>query len=96
MLLLRKEKEYWKPVFDYKYYANHNKDIRSKFGMDEKDLLKHFICFGMIEGRKANDKFDVSVYIECNYDVAMKLKDDTRAYYLHYINDGIMEDRRCI
>ena len=30
VLLLRKEKEYWKPVFDDKYYANHNKDIRSK------------------------------------------------------------------
>lgn len=91
--LLRKDISFWKPVFDAKYYAEYNKDIFDVFGTDEKALLKHFIRYGMYEGRIANKFFDINVYMSCNPDVAEERMYDRRLCYLHYITDGMMEGR---
>lgn len=92
--LLSKKIEYWAPVFDAEYYSKNNKDIFEVFGTNEKALLKHFINYGMYEGRKANDEFDINVYINCNSDVAEQWKLDKRQIYLHYIEHGKRENRR--
>lgn len=92
--LLRKELSYWAPVFDARYYAQCNEDIRELVGVEEQALLRHFIRFGMREGRRANAEFDIDVYMRCNPDVADRWKFDKRACCLHYLSDGRVEGRR--
>lgn len=94
--LLAKDSEYWKPVFDAKQYMKYNPDIAEVYGDDSKALLKHFICYGMLEERRAKDDFDVSAYLLFNPDVANVLGNDSRAYYLHYIENGQNEGRRAV
>ncbi len=92
--LLKKERSYWNPVFDAQYYAQCNEDIRELVGLDELALLRHFIRFGMREGRRASMEFDIDVYMRCNPDVADRWKFDKRACCLHYLEDGRLEGRR--
>ena len=92
--ILKKDLQFWSPVFDADYYAEHNEDIAKAIGTDKKKLLKHFIKYGMYEGRIANSTFDVNVYINYNQDVVDYCKTDMRLYYLHYIMNGKEEKRR--
>lgn len=92
--LLSKPLEYWKPVFDSCCYVKYNSDIADKYGNDQNALLQHFILYGMSEGRKANEFFDVNVYMGCNPDIMESCGVDRRLYYLHYIENGIYEKRK--
>lgn len=92
--LLKKSKEYWRSVFDADYYAEYNRDIYDVCGNDEKKLLRHFIRYGMNEGRRANEEFDLYAYMLFNPDIVKVCKMDKRAYYLHYIENGRSEKRR--
>lgn len=92
--LLKKDKSYWEPVFDAEYYMEHNKDIYDVYGNNKDELLKHFICYGMNEGRRANDEFDLGAYMLFNPDITKVWKLDRRAYYLHYIENG-KKEKRC-
>ena len=94
--LLSLDKEYWNPVFDLTFYTDNNPDVKQVFGNDEKKILHHFICMGMVEGRRACAGFDVNMYMAYNPDVVEELKYDTRQYYLHYIACGYNEGRRAI
>lgn len=91
--LMKKDKEYWKPVFDAVFYAQHNEDIYNVYGNNTDELLRHFICHGMSEGRRANADFDITVYMLYNPDIVRVCKLDKRAYYLHYIENGKKEQR---
>ncbi len=92
--LLKKEKSYWNPVFNASDYASFNQDIREQFGMNEEKLLRHFICYGMREGRRASRSFDVYAYCDCNPDVEQLYGGDLRDVYLHYIECGQKEKRK--
>lgn len=92
--LMKKGLDYFAPIFDPKYYFEHNKDIQSSVGTDEMALLKHFICYGMYEGRIANEDFDIIAYERYNPDVVTLWKFDQRACYLQYITKGKEEGRR--
>ena len=48
-------------------------------------ILRHFICYGMREGRRASRSFDVYAYCDCNPDVEQLYGGDLRDVYLHYI-----------
>lgn len=94
--LLSLDEEYWKLVYDPVFYVDNNPDIKHVYGIDEKKILHHFICMGMVEGRRACAGFDVHTYMAYNPDVVKELKYDTRQYYLHYITTGYQEGRRAI
>ncbi len=93
-MLFKKKMEYFKPVFDPVYYAQHNEDIRKVLGMDEGALFRHFIVYGMNEGRRANEDFDVWAYAKYNRDVLQAQEWRWRGCYLHYIEYGKKEGRR--
>lgn len=77
-------------VFDMDYYAKANPDVSSAWG---KNVLSHFVQFGMDEGRQGNEEFNVKFY-KGNYpDLAAAYGDDWKAYYLHYMNEGKAEGR---
>lgn len=92
--MLDKGIDYWRPVFDPKYYAEQNRDIAAAFGTQEDALFNHFIRFGSFEGRQASKDFDVERYLEYNPDVAESCVMDKRAAYMHYIEYGMKEKRR--
>lgn len=93
-MLFKKKMEYFKPVFDPVYYALHNEDISKVLGMDEGALFRHFIVYGMDEGRRANEDFDVRAYAKYNRDVLQAQEWRWRGCYLHYIEYGKKEGRR--
>ncbi len=82
-------------VYDPEYYYNTYKDVAAAFGYDEKALIKHFVEYGMREGRCGNDKFNVLKYKYSftNRDLKDAFGDDLPAYYIHYISCGKAEGR---
>lgn len=81
-------------IFDAKYYAENNLDIKEAVGDDEKELLNHFLEYGMKEGRVGIKNFDVTYYKENNPDLAETFGNDLSLYYKHYIEFGHKEGRK--
>lgn len=94
--LLKKNDNYWSPIFNSDVYCKYNPDIVEALGTDKRKLLHHFICYGMSEGRKASETFDVYAYFEFNPDIAELYSNDKKEAYLHYLENGIRENRRAI
>ena len=81
------------PVFDAKYYLNRYSDLKSAFGSDYAAALKHFVDYGIGEGRRASESFDVTLY-KANYpDLQELFGDDNTKYVDHYLDYGINEGR---
>ena len=56
-------------------------------------VLKHFVNYGMKEGRQASADFNV-IYYKNNYlDLINAFGNNTKSYYMHYINYGKRENR---
>ena len=89
------------PVYDGAYYAAAHGDVRSactrRVGqvalLDDQALLAHFVNWGMAEGRRASDGFDVHAYRARYGDLRAAYGSDLRAYYMHYVNYGQREGR---
>ncbi len=82
-------------VFDHDYYIRKYPDIKAAFGDDHVKTLKHFINFGIKEGRMGNEYFDVHSYKKAYPDLRKAFGDDLRKYYQHYIKYGKKEGRIC-
>lgn len=85
--LLHKKNSYWEPVFDAQYYAQQNGDVIGVFGSDERSLLRHFIYYGMYEGRLAKEGLDMEAYVRGMPELADRWIEDRRACYMYYIAD---------
>ncbi len=81
-------------VFDSKYYADNNPDIKAVYGYDEQGLIAHFIAYGIKEGRPSSATFHIKYYLENNGDLQAAFKNDYSAAYNHFINNGCKEYRR--
>lgn len=81
-------------IFNADYYYNLYPDLQTTIGKDANALLKHFIEFGMKEGRVGNATFNVKAYMKNNPDLVGLLKSyDLTLYFKHYVNYGIKEGR---
>ena len=81
-------------IFDAEHYYNMYPDLQSAIGKDEAALLKHFIEYGMKEGRVGNASFNVKAYMKNNPDLVGLLKsNDLTLYFKHYANFGRKEGR---
>lgn len=80
-------------VYDYNYYVTRYADIAQAYLNDEDAVLKHFIDYGMAEGRQANVAFNVLSYRALYVDLQNAFGYDLKSYYLHYINYGQKEGR---
>ena len=81
------------PVYDFNYYISRNADVKAVLGMDQTAVLKHFVDWGMGEGRQGNAEFNVYVYHDRYGDIQKVLGEDWKAIYMHYLNWGIAEGR---
>lgn len=80
-------------VYDYNYYIEHNADVKAACGSNQREVLKHFVTYGMKEGRRASADFDVKSYRNAYVDLRKAYGTDLTKYYMHYINYGKKENR---
>ena len=90
--LTLKEKPY-EAVYNYDYYVAANPDVTAVVGTKRSDVFKHFVDYGMAEGRRANEVFDVRSYYNEYPDLRRQFGDNLSAYYQHYITYGKAEGR---
>ena len=88
-------------VFDHKFYADANADLKAAFGYDKTKLFNHFINNGSKENRygKTISTFNVEVYASHSPDLVKAfgaLPQNGLAYYKHYCTNGYKENRRVI
>ncbi|MGN0496596.1 MAG: hypothetical protein ACI4GW_10255 [Lachnospiraceae bacterium] len=81
-------------VFNVGYYANKYADLRKVYGFDDVAYLKHFVNYGMKEGRQGSSDFNVNSYKNRYKDLQKAYGNDLMKYYLHYINYGKKEGRK--
>lgn len=87
------ERSAYRAVFDASYYYNTYPDVAAAFGMDEEQLLNHFINFGVKEGRSASAEFNPQAYRQRYADLQQAFGSDMAAYCAHYVNYGQSEGR---
>ena len=82
-------------VYNFDYYRNKYPDIQNAFGknLDDIGALRHFVNYGMKEGRKGSENFDPRVYRENYADLQNAFGTNWPRYYSHYLNYGIHENR---
>ena len=80
-------------IFNAKYYADSNPDVKEAFGYDEESLYQHYLTFGLSEGRAASPVFDVVAYREMYGDLDEAFGDNWDAYVEHYFTYGVEEHR---
>lgn len=79
-------------VYDQKYYSS-LPDIKQAFGTNQTAIFKHFLDYGMKEGRQANAEFNVKVYKAKNPDLVSAFGNDYKKYFTHYMQYGYKENR---
>ena len=88
-------------VYDPDYYLEHNADVKGcytkKVGalslVDDAAVLRHFVGYGMAEGRRGNEAFDVYGYKTRYPDLRRAYGNSLKPYYLHFIKFGNKEGR---
>jgi uncharacterized protein YraI len=70
-------------VYDYSYYRSHNSDLVSALGNDSRNYIRHFVEYGMDEGRQANARFNVYSYRNSHTSLKNKFGNSLKRYYLY-------------
>lgn len=83
-------------TFDAQYYYDKYPDLQAALGFDEDALYKHYLNYGLKEGRSGSEAFNCAVY-KANYaDLRKAFGKNFFAYCLHYETYGQAEGREAI
>lgn len=80
-------------VYDFNYYISKYPDIKAAYGNNPAGALRHFVTYGMDEGRQGSASFYVWYYRGNYADLILAYGDDLKPYYLHYVAYGQREGR---
>ena len=80
-------------VYKYDYYKENYPDIAQSCNYNKYDMLKYFIDYGMSQGQRASEDFDVNVYYRTYEDLRQTFGGNLKRYYQHYIEYGYNEGR---
>jgi len=83
-------------VYDFCYYTKRYPDIMKAYGRDPAGAIRHFILYGIKEGRQAESSFNVISYQNNYPDLRAAFgtsKDDLMKYVVHYLTYGKAEHR---
>ena len=80
-------------VFDAEYYADSYPDLKKAFGYNEKALYRHYMTFGLKEGRNGSKVLNVVAYRNAYPDLQAAFGDKWDAYVDHYFTFGKSEGR---
>lgn len=81
-------------IFNPAYYLKAYPDVNSYVAGDYQRALIHFVQYGMSEGRRGNEIFDVKFYKNDNIDLQNAYGNDLKKYYYHYLTYGLTEGRQ--
>lgn len=82
------------PIFDAEYYSETHEDLARAFRGDEKELKKHWLRFGIEEGRASSPVMNVEWYVATNPDLQAAFGDNNyRDALKHWIDYGMAEGR---
>lgn len=73
-------------VYDEEYYAANQPDVVKAVGKDPKALIKHFVNYGIYEGRQAKEDFNVNTYRSMHPELQERFGSDLHLYYLYACN----------
>lgn len=83
-------------TFDAQYYYNKYPDLQVTFGFDENALYRHYLNYGLKEGRSGSADFNCAAY-KANYaDLRSAFGSDDYAYCVHYETYGYNENRQAV
>lgn len=80
-------------IFDPEYYAQSNLDVADSMEPEREILFRHFLSYGLAEGRSPGLALDVAAYREAYPDLEKAFGDDWDSYVQHYVTIGIKEGR---
>ncbi|MBQ7920036.1 MAG: VanW family protein [Lachnospiraceae bacterium] len=80
-------------TFDMDYYYNTNPDLQIAIGYDYDALYKHYLKYGLKEGRSGSEEFNCKAYMNNYADLRAAFKNDYASYCLHYEQYGKAENR---
>ena len=69
-------------------------DLRNAFGENKMEYVKHFLRYGLNEGRRASNEFDPMFYKNKYPDLQKAFGDHMKSYYQHYLQFGRFEGRQ--
>lgn len=87
------DKQACSAVFDAAYYAQNNQDVVNAVGNSKYALLKHFMDYGLAEGRNASASFNAHAYRSRYADLNAAFGDNWMEYVKHYVSIGKSEGR---
>ena len=80
-------------VYNYEYYTTKYPSLKKIYGNDDIAVLKHFVNYGMKEGRQGSSEFCVQNYKARYAGLRSAFGNNNVQYYMHYINYGYKEHR---
>lgn len=80
-------------VYNYDFYKSTYGDLRAAYGDNRQAYFRHFIHYGMYEGRQGSPLFNVNEYREIYNDLQNAYGDNLPLYYSHWIDYGCNENR---
>lgn len=83
----------YRAVFDAEYYYNAYPDVAAAYGKDNNALFRHYLNFGIKEGRNASAEFNLQAYKQRYEDLQTAFGSDLASYCRHYLNCGKAEGR---
>ena len=87
----------WAPVYNYDYYIAHNPDVKKAYSGDYMLTLRHFVKYGMREGRQGSANFNVAAYKHYNPDLVRHYGDNKDLNYklfYHYVRYAYGHENR--
>lgn len=80
-------------TFDAEFYYNTYPDLQEVIGKDEQALYKHYLTYGIKEGRFGSEEFNCYTYMNNYGDLRLAFGGDYLAYCEHYEKFGKEEGR---
>ena len=80
-------------IYDYDYYTSNNPDVASTWPNDHSATLRHFLVYGMEEGRQGCAGFSPTYYKNAYADLREAYGSLKPSYYYHYLDYGNAEGR---
>ena len=78
-------------VFDAGYYLANNPDVRAAYGEKPARAFEHFADYGMNEGRRGSEAFDVHEWRASHPELEAELGNDLKSWYRRYLSGGWSE-----
>ncbi len=84
-------------VYDFNYYINKYPDMKKIYQNDDMGALRHFVLYGIKEGRQGSANFNLQIYRQSSPDLQKYYgfaNENNIKYVNHYIYHGYKENRK--